>query len=142
MLDMVREERLRLACDRLVHYAHWITPVFMPKRFDTHFFLAEAPADQLAVHDGHESVDSVWTSVDRALEAEAKGERTIIFPTLVNLRKLGRSRTPGEAIAAARSKPVVTVLPHIEKDEEGVPMLTLPREADYDIVQAPMDGLR
>lgn len=142
LLDFVREERLRLACDALVHFAHWITPVFMPKRFDTHFYLAKAPADQLALHDGHESVDSVWTTVDDAVDAEAKGERTIIFPTLVNLKKLGRSHTVDDAFAAARARPIVTVLPSVQKNAEGVTMLTLPAEADYDIVEAPLDALR
>ncbi|MGD8833121.1 MAG: MBL fold metallo-hydrolase, partial [Pseudomonadales bacterium] len=60
ILEFLRTESLRLACDELVHFAHWITPPMVPKRFDTHFFLAAAPADHLAVHDGHESVDSVW----------------------------------------------------------------------------------
>jgi len=142
LLEFVREENLRLACDGLVHFAHWITPVFMPKRFDTHFFLAKAPTDQLALHDGHESVDSVWTTVDAAVEAEAKGERTIIFPTLVNLQKLGRCTNVDDAFAAAQAKPVVTVLPSVQKNDEGVAMLTLPEEADYDVVQAPLDALR
>jgi 8-oxo-dGTP pyrophosphatase MutT (NUDIX family) len=142
LLEFVREERLRLACDALCHFAHWITPVFMPKRFDTHFYLAKAPADQLALHDGHESVDSVWTTVDDAIGAEARGERTIIFPTLVNLQKLGRSRTVDEAFTAARARPIVTVLPTVEKNEEGVAMMRLPEEADYDIVEAPLDSLR
>jgi len=142
LLEFVRAENLRLACDALVHFAHWITPVFMPKRFDTHFYLAQAPVDQLAVHDGHESVDSVWTTVAAAVEAQAKGERTIIFPTLVNLRKLGRSRTVDDALAAARAKPIVTVQPKITKNAAGEAMLTLPAEADYDIVEAPVDALR
>lgn len=80
MLAMVEEEKLELAFDLLVPFAHWITPEFMPKRFDTHFFLVAVPADQLAIHDGHESVDSLWTSIPRALELEKTGQRTIIFP--------------------------------------------------------------
>ncbi len=142
LLEFVRDEQLRLACDALVHFAHWITPVFMPKRFDTHFYLAKAPADQLALHDGHESVDSVWTTVDDAVDAEAKGERTIIFPTLVNLKKLGRNHRVDDAFAAARAKPIVTVLPEVHKNDAGEAMLTLPAEADYDIVEAPLDALR
>ncbi len=47
-------EDLVLATELLTPFAHWITPPAMPKRFDTHFFLASAPADQLAVHDGSE----------------------------------------------------------------------------------------
>jgi len=34
--------------DELMPYAHWITPEGMPKRFDTWFFLAAAPPEQVA----------------------------------------------------------------------------------------------
>ena len=62
LLDFLVTEQLVLACDTLVHFAHWITPEMMPKRFDTHFYLAMAPQDHVALHDGYESVDSVWIS--------------------------------------------------------------------------------
>tara|TARA_R110002167_G_scaffold95775_1_gene254603 strand:- start:9 stop:500 length:492 start_codon:yes stop_codon:yes gene_type:complete len=52
--DMIEKEGLVLALDRLVHFAHWVTPPHMLKRFDTHFFLAEAPLDQILQHDGRE----------------------------------------------------------------------------------------
>src|SRR5207245_8073343 len=38
---MLRTERLTLATDRLVYFAHWITPEESPLRFDTRFFAAE-----------------------------------------------------------------------------------------------------
>ena len=40
-------EGLLPAPDLLVHFAHWITPSTQPKRYDTHFFLAEAPIEHL-----------------------------------------------------------------------------------------------
>src|SRR5215472_11930509 len=43
---------LTLATDQLVPFAHWITPVDQPKRYDTRFFLAPAPPGQMAQHDG------------------------------------------------------------------------------------------
>ena len=55
--DLMARQRLAPALDALVPFAHWITPDFVPKRFDTHFFLALAPADQALVHDGREAVD-------------------------------------------------------------------------------------
>ncbi len=57
MLDMLRAENLRIAGDSLAHFAHWVTPTLMPKRFDTHFFVAAAPEGHAGAHDGHESVD-------------------------------------------------------------------------------------
>src|SRR6185312_4420635 len=60
IVDLVEAEDLELATDLMTPYAHWITPTFAPKRFDTWFFIAEAPEDQVALHDGSESVESVW----------------------------------------------------------------------------------
>jgi len=136
LCEMVEEEDLVLAGDLLVPFAHWVTPAnLMPKRFDTHFYLVVAPHDQLALHDGGEAVDSVWTTVDAALQAEARGERTIIFPTLANLRRLGRSRSVAEAIDAARQQPIVRVLPWIGETDAGEAALCIPRDAGYDITE-------
>ena len=117
--SFVESERLRLACDQLVHFAHWITPEMMPKRFDTHFYLATAPDDQLAVHDGYESVDSVWIIPAQAMADAAAGTRTVIFPTLRNIEKLGTFATVAQAMAAARDATAVPVLPWTEQREDG-----------------------
>lgn len=142
MLDMVRAEELELAFDLLVPFAHWITPEFMPKRFDTHFFLVAAPLDQLAVHDGFESVDSLWTTIPSALELEKTGRRTIIFPTLENIKKLGRSHSVEDALENARHDTIVTVLPRFSKDPDGTMMMVIPEEAGYDTVREPIPGPR
>lgn len=139
--EMVAAEGLELAFDLLVPFAHWITPEFMPLRFDTHFFVVAAPADQLADHDGNESVDSLWTSVPAALELERTGRRTIIFPTLENLRRLGRDRTVGEAIERARRARIVTVTPRLEVDAEGRRFMVLPADSGYDTLRAPLESL-
>jgi len=135
---MLEREDLVLACELLVPFAHWITPDLMPKRFDTHFFLAAAPADQIAVHDGGESVDSVWTTPAAALAEAERGSRTIIFPTRLNLAKLGRSRTAAEALAAARGGAIVTVLPWVDSSG-STPVLRIPADAGYDAHDAPLE---
>jgi 8-oxo-dGTP pyrophosphatase MutT (NUDIX family) len=134
-------EDLLLACDLLLPFAHWITPEFMPRRFDTHFFLVAAPADQVAVHDGGESVDSMWIAPGEAVAAAEQGRHTIVFPTLMNLKKLGRSRNVAEALAAAQRAPIVTVLPELAHTDAG-PVMRLPAEAGYDLVEAPLDAVR
>jgi 8-oxo-dGTP pyrophosphatase MutT (NUDIX family) len=87
-----------------------------------------------------ESVDSLWTTIPRALELEKTGQRTIIFPTLENMKKLGRSRSVEDALENARRDTIVTVLPRFSKDPDGTLMMVIPEEAGYDTVRAPMPG--
>ena len=137
--DMLEAEDLELAADWLEPFAHWITPEAMPKRFDTWFFLATAPADQIAVHDGRESVDSVWIRPEDACAEADAGKRTVIFPTRVNLEKVGRSHTVAEAFAAARAEPIVTVLPQVEKTPGGR-IMRIPIEAGYGFAEVQLEG--
>ena len=137
--EIIDAEDLRLACDLLVRFAHWITPELAPKRFDTHFFLVAAPPDQVALHDGGESVDSTWTTPSAALADADAGRCTIVFPTRLNLMKLGRSQRVEEALAAARASSIVTVMPRVEQTDAG-PVLRIPPEADYDVTHASLDA--
>jgi hypothetical protein len=54
--------------------------------------------------------------------------------------KLARSRSVGEALAAARAATIVTVLPRIEHTDAGA-VLRIPAEAGYDVVDAPLEAL-
>lgn len=132
MADVAETEGLRLALDQLVRYAHWITPVHMRKRFDTHFFLAPAPNDHDLTHDGNEAVDSVWISPAQALAEAASGQRTMIFATRLNLERLDRCRTVADAMSRACDDEagIVTVCPEMTMTEKGR-LLTIPVEAGY-----------
>ena len=134
LVEFLTRENLRLACDGLVPFAHWVTPVFMPKRFDTYFYVAAAPEGQLGRHDGSESVDSVWVNPNEAIEDK---RWTIIFPTKMNLVKLGKAKTVAEAIANAKADPVVTVEPKVIS-KDGKQLLTIPDNAGYGKVE-PID---
>ena len=137
LLEIVEGEGLELACDLLVPFAHWITPEGSPRRYDTHFFLVAAPDDQVAAHDGMEGVDSVWITPPDAIEAEESKSRTIVFPTLMQLRKLGGSGDVNGALDAARGAPVVTVKPWVEPGDAG-PSICIPEEAGYTPCRVPL----
>lgn len=117
LAEILRTENLRLACDCLVPFAHWITPVNMPKRFDTHFFIAAAPEGHAGAHDGRESVDSVWINPDVAIADRKKWN--LVFPTKLNLMKLAPYKSVAEAIEGARGNPPLTVTPWIEESPDG-----------------------
>lgn len=138
LADFLEQNGLRLAIDRLVRFARWITPVMVPKRFDTWFYIAAAPEGQLGAHDGHESVDSTWVT---PADAMAEGSKwSIVFPTRMNLIRLAKSSTVEGALEAARRQKVVTVLPQPERID-GRPFLRLPSDAGYGEVLEPMDRI-
>lgn len=126
--EMLEVEDLELVGETLVPFAHWITPVHLPQRFDTHFYLAAAPPDQLAAHDGSELVDSIWLRPADALAQADAGSRMLMLPTRANLQRLGEYHDVADALAAARAQPVVTVLPGLVKTSEG-PRLRIPAKA-------------
>jgi 8-oxo-dGTP pyrophosphatase MutT (NUDIX family) len=140
ILEMLVAEELTLALDRLTRYSHWVTPTFMPKRFDTHFFLATAPADQLALHDGGETVDSIWINPAQAIADGISGKRSVIFPTRMNLSILARDNTVADAVARARTHPPVMVLPWLEDRADGQWLVITP-DAGYDRTEAPISEL-
>jgi 8-oxo-dGTP pyrophosphatase MutT (NUDIX family) len=130
-LTVLAENNLWLALDELVPYAHWITPEGMPKRFDTWFFLAAAPPDQLGAHDGRESTDSIWVSPREALVGGETGRFKLPFPTTRNLIKLGKQPSVKDALADSRGQNIVTVMPVMTRLNGGR-QLRIPREAGYD----------
>ena len=138
-LDVIRNEKLVLATDLMVPFAHWITPEFARKRFDTHFFLVAAPIGQAGAHDGSESVEGIWVSPQQALRDAEAGTRTLVFATKLNLQKLARYRTVTEAVAKTRAAPVVTVMPKPARTAAGRTLI-IPAEADYGGTEFPIAG--
>jgi 8-oxo-dGTP pyrophosphatase MutT (NUDIX family) len=130
IVDLVEAEDLELATDLMVPFAHWITPTFAPRRFDTWFFLAEAPEDQIALHDGSESVDSVWIAAQQAIDEATAGRRTLVHATTKNLELLAEARTVAGALAAASARKIVTVQPWVET-RDGKRYLHIPPDAGY-----------
>jgi 8-oxo-dGTP pyrophosphatase MutT (NUDIX family) len=130
IVDLIEAEQLELAIDLMTPFAHWITPTFVPKRFDTWFFLAEAPQDQIALHDGSESVDSVWIGAQTAIDEAKAGKHTLVHPTHKNLELLAEGSTVAGALAQAAKRKIVTVQPWVET-RDGKRFLHIPEGAGY-----------
>jgi 8-oxo-dGTP pyrophosphatase MutT (NUDIX family) len=128
--EIVEAEDLELAADGLVAHGRWITPEMVPRRFDTLFFTAAAPADHLATHDGVESTDHVWIAPELALEQALSKQRQMIFPTLANLQTIAEFDAVSAILEYSRSRKIVPVLPRVVgkgKDRK----LVMPDDAGY-----------
>jgi 8-oxo-dGTP pyrophosphatase MutT (NUDIX family) len=139
-IDLVRELDVSVDLTALTVFARWITPLTMPKRFDTWFYATRADSEQLAICDGWETVDAEWIAPSEALRLAEAGERKVIFPTRMNLQLLAESKSAAEAIEAARLRKLVTVEPKVTP-REGGSVLVIPADAGYGAVEEPMSAL-
>ncbi len=124
LADLCREHGLRLAAERLAYYSHWITQPGRPRRYDTRFFVAEAPSAQTASHDNSETVDNLWIRPAEALERHKRGEMHLVFPTIKTLESIAGFDNAAALMAFARSpRKMPTMAPRTARGREGDKLL-------------------
>ncbi|MDQ2884524.1 MAG: NUDIX hydrolase [Chloroflexota bacterium] len=126
---IIQAERLVLATDHLGYFAHWVTPEHLPKRFDTHFFLAAAPPEQEALYDRLETSEGMWFEPADMLARSQRGEVPLAFPTFHQLRDLTAFSSVREALNATVTRYVPSHYPVLGQDE-GKAAVYLPEEPD------------
>jgi 8-oxo-dGTP pyrophosphatase MutT (NUDIX family) len=129
----LQEEHLRIDIERLLYWAHWITPSAVAKRFDTRFFVARLPPEQVPAIDAIEATEMVWMTPAALIAAARDAAMTLSPPTLFNLMELDasvRQHVSLDAIFAAEMRRViVAVLPKIVRGERS--MIVMPWDAEY-----------
>jgi 8-oxo-dGTP pyrophosphatase MutT (NUDIX family) len=107
----------------MILFARWITPLSLPTRFDTYFYLADA-ADavdsQVATADGSEVVEVRWSTPQAALEDDGP----MAFPTRTQLERLAQFDDKDGLMMTSRGQTITPVLPEIvHQDGSAVPVL-------------------
>ena len=85
MADLCRAYNARLTINELNFYNRWTTPPGRPRRFDTRFFVGEAPPMAEGVEDGEETTDAVWITPIKALEEHRAGRFDLMSVTVKQL---------------------------------------------------------
>jgi 8-oxo-dGTP pyrophosphatase MutT (NUDIX family) len=137
-LDVCRAEGLELATDALHYISRWITPGFMPKRFDTRFFVCAAPPGQVALHDDGETIATVWLRPADALDRSRRGELDLLPPTLANLKTVGRFATTTELLDAAATMVEMPAMEAVVATEAGEFKVLRPGDDGYEDAVAAM----
>ena len=102
--DVFQQRGLTAAIDQLALFSRWITPVGLPRRYDTRFFVAAAPERQIAVPDGQEAIDHIWVAPTTALEQGRQGAFTLSEPTMRTLEDIAAFTTTEALISYARKQ--------------------------------------
>jgi 8-oxo-dGTP pyrophosphatase MutT (NUDIX family) len=96
MSDLLTRRRLHLRSDLLRGWAHWTTPEFEPRRFDTWFFVAALPMGQQARDIGGEADRADWIGVEGVVAGYDAGRLEMWPPTVT---------TVADVVAAVRDRP-------------------------------------
>ncbi len=132
LLDICRKENLRLATDQLFYYSHWVTPVPLPRRFDTRFFVCRAPEHQEPLIDNHEAVSQIWINPAEALRRAREDNFAIFFPTIKNLEGIAMHRDTAELLTAVAAKTEFPrILPLRADTGEDGPGVLIPGDPGY-----------
>ncbi len=133
--QLLQREQLRAATDQLIYYSHWITTPGRPRRYDTRFFIAPAPAEQIAMHDNSETVAHLWVRPNAALELFKQGEIDLMFPTIKTLESLVQFARVEDLLAHARTKPeIAATTPHVSTARDGSIRMLI--QSDYAYAEA------
>lgn len=97
--------------DGLVLTSRWVTPVGVPKRYDTCFFLIHVADDSVATPDLMEGVEMIWITPSDALERQQLGELSMVFPTIRNLEAIATSTSAEELLESRRQATIPTTRP-------------------------------
>jgi 8-oxo-dGTP pyrophosphatase MutT (NUDIX family) len=116
----------------IVTLSRWITPEVVQTRFDTWFFLAQAPHEASVQPDGFEMTAAMWINPAAAVEQSRREELAIVFPTLKQLEALAHHPHSQAAVDAAMAdeSAATPILPKVIGDLDEWKVV-LPDDPDY-----------
>ena len=130
---------LRLEPGALRPFARWIPKIHLTRRFDTMFFLAQAPpGDWQPVVGERENRSAEWLGAAEVLRRDEAGKARLIFPTRCNLERLAQHDCFADILADAARHPVEAISPWIE-ERGGRRLLTIPSHLGYPVIQHPLE---
>ncbi|GGN09861.1 hypothetical protein GCM10009721_42270 [Terrabacter tumescens] len=128
LADVLHDKGLVLRSDLIVAKAHWLTPVFEPRRYDTWFFAAVMPPFQVADGDTSEADHADWFVPSELLEAYAAGSALMLPPTVMCVEEIRDA--PSAAAVVVHSESLPLIMPEVVDGPDGAAMEIVERWAE------------
>ena len=125
LAEVLHDEGLVLRSDLVVAKAHWLTPVFEPRRFDTWFFAAHMPQGQSADGDTSEADHAAWVAPRELLSAYAAGQASMLPPTVMWVEEILQASSARDFVSHAEHLPLI--MPEVVESELGPAMEVVER---------------
>ncbi|BCB80213.1 hypothetical protein GCM10022251_06190 [Phytohabitans flavus] len=120
LAEVLARRGLVLRSDLLGAWARWITPEFEARRFDTYFFVAALPDNQLPRDVSGEADLTMWVRPADAIAGFEAGRIAMLPPTVVLLRELAEYPDIAGVLAAVPDRDAATaVIPRPEIASDG-----------------------
>jgi 8-oxo-dGTP pyrophosphatase MutT (NUDIX family) len=116
--DFLHRRGLVLRADLLGAWAHWITPEFEPRRYDTAFFVAALPAGQVTRDVTSESDQVAWLRPASAVQAVEAGDVLMLPPTYLCCRDLIPYDAVADVLSASTEREIRPILPTVRVEND------------------------
>jgi 8-oxo-dGTP pyrophosphatase MutT (NUDIX family) len=120
-----------LEADRLEYLSNWVTPIGLPRRYDTRFYVTVVPTSTVAASDRVEVFDAVWVTPVEALGKARAGEWYVEFPTRRHLELLAGFDTAAEVFDHALTTTPARIEPRLVATADGSWRVLLPGDRGY-----------
>ncbi len=136
--ELLGAHGLQLDLDALTPFARWMPAFKQPRKFDTLFYVATAPAGNWPPRPQEsECLAAEWANPTELIERIARDEATAIFPTKRNLERLAQHANFDSLLTDARGHSLETIIPWVE-DIDGEPYVRIPEGRGYPIISEPL----
>jgi len=125
LADVLHDRGLVLRSDLIVAKAHWLTPVFEPRRYDTWFFAALMPPFQVADGETTEADHADWFVPSELLRAYAAGSALMLPPTVICVEEIRDA--PSAAAVVVHSDELPLIMPEVVDGPDGAAMESVER---------------
>ena len=132
LLGILDDDGYVFDAKRFAYLSNWLTPKGQPRRFNTRFFVTDAPAGLEAAPDAAEVTEAIWVTPHDALAYRRERKWTLVPPTVATLKLLGAYEDPREVLAFAEGQAFV---PRIEPRiviHEGSLRILMPGDSGYE----------
>lgn len=129
LIEAVAASGARFAAERLVYLSNWVTPVGVPRRFDTRFFAVDVASED--VEPVSELEETLWIGPQEAVDVHERGELPLMIPTIAQLEMVAPFDSAAAFVKSVDpAAPVVPVLPQMVVTDDGFAVL-LPGDEGY-----------